>query len=195
MSRQVDMKAKGAGYLVGTERLGVRAFDPSHAEAIAGWLSDDAFELFLTSSSLPFPVSPQVFQDYHRAAMGEPGGHDFLEVYHVPSGHHVGHFEVKAINARHRTGTLAHVLLGAKEFRGRGWGKELCELMAKYSFDHRSLVRLGASVHTCNRTAVAAYVMGGFTVEGTVRDVVEFHGKRFSLYQMSLLKSEWKSEV
>lgn len=179
-------------YLVTTDHLGVVPYGPQHVEALATWMSADAFDLFLTSSSLTFPVTAKALEEYHRASTAPPGTHEFLEVYHRQSGQHIGHFEIKAISRRYRTGTLAHVLLGAKEFRGKGLGKELCDLMVRYGFECRDLYRLSASVHVCNRPAVAAYVMGGFVLEGVVRDVVEFHGKRYSLYQMSILKPEWQ---
>ena len=92
-------------------------------------------------------------------------------------------------------GTLAHVLLGDKKFRGAGYGKELCQLMADYGFKIKNLHRLSASVHLCNIAAVVAYVKGGFIVEGTIRDVLKFDGKWYSLYQMSLLRSDWRSII
>lgn len=185
------MKPKGKAYLVSNGQLGAVPYGPSHTETIAKWLSSDPFELFLTSSSLSFPVLPEAFHEYYEGSTREPGAHDFLEVYHMASGQHIGHFELKGVSARHRSGTIAHVLLGAQEFRSRGLGKDLCELMVRYGFEHRKLFRLSVSVHTCNHRAITAYVHGGFVFEGIVRDVVEYEGKRFSLYQMSLLRSEW----
>ncbi len=64
--------------------------------------------------------------------------------------------------------------------------------MAGYGFNYCDLYRLSVSVHCCNQAAVTAYSNGGFVMEGTIRDVIKRNGKRYSLYQMSLLRPEWE---
>jgi len=179
-------------YLVRAEHIGVKPYEPAHAHNIAKWLSKDPVELFSTSSSLQFPVSAESFEEYRLRSGSLSDAHQFLAVYHLASGLHIGHFEVKAINTRHAIGTLAHVLMGNKEFRARGLGKELCELMVRYGFITLGLHRLSISVQVSNRVAVATYVMGGFRLEGVIRDVLQYEGRRYSIYQMSLLRSEWE---
>ena len=189
------MMIRKGEYLIKSANFGVTPYIPFHSENIAKWLSTDEHELFLTSSSLNFPVTPQAFECYRTSSTEKPGTHDFLEVYHLSTNQHVGHFELKAINQQHRIGTLAHVVLGERNLRGKGFGREFCCVMAQYGFEYRRLYRLSLSVHTCNRIAVAIYVAAGFVLEGVIRDVLEFGGKRYSLYQMSLLKPEWEALV
>ena len=155
----------------------------------------DDEEFFYTSATLSFPVTTESFEKFRSSFNDENYNRDFLEVYHLPTGKHVGHFELKDINLQNRTGTLAHIILGDREFRGKGFGQEICFLMADYGFNIRNLYRLSISVHCCNHRAVAAYIKGGFVVEGTIRDVIEHNGKRYSLYQMSLLRPEWEGDL
>ena len=179
-------------FLVKTQNLGVKQYRPVHSENLSKWMPENKFELFMTSASLKFPVTTQLFEDY-RQSRELPNTHEFLAVYHIASGEHIGHFELKNISLNHEHGTLAHVLLGDKKFRETGYGKELCQLMADYGFNIKKLHRLSASVQLCNIAAITVYVKGGFVMEGIIRDVLKFDGKRYSLYQMSLLRSDWRS--
>lgn len=168
-------------------------FETSHAEKLSQWLSRDAYELFLTSSSLPFPCSASTFEEFYRTHF-KKGSHEFFSVFHSGTKRHVGHFEIKNISAAFRSGTLAHVLLGDRDYRGKGLGKNFVQLMSCVGFEILQLYRLGLAVHVDNCCAVSAYVRGGFLVEGIVRDVLERDGKRISLYQMGLLSPEWSSQ-
>ena len=141
------------------------------------------FQLYKTKES---------FEKFRNSFNNENQNRDFLEVYHLPTDKHIGHFELKDINLGNGTATLAHVTLGERDYRGKGFGKELCILMADYGFNFRNLYRLSVSVHCDNHAAVAAYIKGGFVVEGTIRDVIELNEKRYSLYQMSILRPEWE---
>jgi len=181
-------------FLVKTQNLGIKQYRSAHSENLSKWMSENEFELFITSSSLKFPVTSKLFEDY-RQSCELANTHEFLAIYHITTGEHIGHFELKNINLNYEHGTLAHVLLGDKKFRGAGYGKELCQLMADYGFKIKNLHRLSASVHLCNIAAVVAYMKGGFIVEGTIRDVLKFDGKWYSLYQMSLLRSDWRSII
>lgn len=180
-------------YLISSRNFGLRPCIAAHYENVTSWLSVDEFELFMTSSSLKIPVTPEQFENYRKNSGAEEGTHKFLEIIHLASEKHVGHFEIKAIHSHFRNGTLAHVLLGDREFRNKGYGRELCGLMADYGFQCLQLYRLSASVHTCNTKAVAVYIKAGFVIEGLIRDVLEFRNKRYSLYQMSLLRPEWEA--
>ena len=181
-------------YLHQGQHFGIRELPASSHDKVAEWMSRDEYELFMTSAGLKMPVTTEKFDAYRNASNESNGGHKFYAFHWLESGDHVGHFELKAISSEYRNATLAHVLLGAQELRGLGYGAELVRLMVDYSFSELGLYRLGASVHTCNATAITAYLKGGFVVEGLIRDVLEYKESRYSLYQMSILRHEWQSQ-
>ena len=147
---------------------------PSHLENVAKWMSFDENEFFYTTATLKYPVTRESFEKFKNSFNDEGSRRYFLE---------------------NGTGTLAHIILGERDLRGKGFGKELCFLMADYGFNYCDLYRLSVSVHCCNHAAVAAYINGGFVMEGTIRDVIKRNGKRYSLYQMSLLRPEWEDRL
>jgi RimJ/RimL family protein N-acetyltransferase len=148
-------------------------------------------DLFLISSSLTFPVKPGILVE--RAKSANPEEHKFYSVFLNETKDLVGYFEIKNINKAHGAGTGAHIIL-SPEYRGRGYGKELINLLSKIAFLELGLYRISLSVHTINKTAIAAYAKAGYSEEGLIRDVLIFDGKRYSLYQMSLLRPEWEGK-
>jgi RimJ/RimL family protein N-acetyltransferase len=181
--------------LVKSKNFGAVPSQPSHLENVAKWMSFDENEFFYTTATLKYPVTRKSFEKFKNSFDGEGSNRHFLEIYHLPGDKHVGHFELKDINLENGTGTLAHIILGERDLRGKGFGKELCFLMADYGFNYCDLYRLSVSVHCCNLAAVTAYINGGFAMEGTIRDVIKRNGKRYSLYQMSLLRPEWEENL
>jgi len=175
--------------ILATDLFEVRPFKAGDAALLASWMSASPMDLFLLSSSLTFPVKPETLIE--KAERANPEEHRFYSVFLIETGKHAGHFEIKSINSKHRIGTGAHIIL-SPEYRDKGMGKDFVELMSKVAFTTLDLYRISLSVHTVNQAAIAAYKKAGYFSEGLLREVLLFDGKRYSLYQMSLLRSEWK---
>lgn len=171
-----------------------RLFKSSNTENITQWISRNPRELILTSSTLPYPCTPEIFDNYYKNKY-KTGEHEFFSIYATDKQKHIGHFEIKNISKSFGSGTIAHVILGDKHYRSKGYGKDFVRLMALVGFEYLNLYRIGLSVYTFNTNAVAAYIRGGFVFEGVIREVIQSDQQRFSLYQMSLLKPEWNKTI
>lgn len=177
--------------LMRTKLFVVRPFCPEDASKVAAWMSTSAADLFMVSSSLAFPVTADTL--IKRAKEADPDEHKFYSVFLAGSDTIAGYFEIKNINSQHSIGTGAHIIL-SPEYRGKGMGKDLVGLIAKVAFLSLGLYRISLSVHTTNQPAIAVYKKSGYVQEGLLREVLLFGGKRYSLYQMSLLQSEWEND-
>lgn len=177
--------------LMSTKLFAARPFCPEDAPKIALWMSTSAADLFMVSSSLVFPVSADVL--IKRAKEVDPDEHKFYSVFLAGSDTIAGYFEIKNINSQHSIGTGAHIIL-SPEYRGKGMGKDLIDLLSRIAFSSLGLYRVSLSVHTTNQAAIAVYKKAGYVNEGLLREVLLFGGKRYSLYQMSLLRGEWKND-
>ena len=142
-------------YLVESNLLGVREFSIKDASLLASWMSTSAMDLFMISSSLTFPVQAETLIDYSKKI--KPNEHNLYSVFLKETGQHIGHFEIKNINARHKIGTAAHIVL-SPEYRRKGLGYHLINLISMVGFEVLGLYRISLSVHTVNVSAIAAYV-------------------------------------
>ena len=187
------MKLVGKKFIIQQGELGVRVFESSCINNVSEWLSHDYNELSFVSSTLPYPCSTSEFNKHYVSCL-KKGSHKFFRVYSTVTQKHIGHFEIKNISSSFLNGTISHVVLGDKNYRNKGLGKDLIKLMVKIGFEYLDLYRLGLAVHMCNYNAITAYIKGGFVFEGIIRDVLKDNQKRVSLYQMAVLKSEWKNK-
>lgn len=153
-------------------------------------LSRDPYELFLTSSQMAFPVTAESFERYVSDAE-RSGTHEIFSFLDKHNETLAGHCELKAISTRHLHATIANVFI-LPSHRGKGWGVQMIQQMLQHAFETKGLQRVGLAVHTNNTPAVAMYIKAGLQIEGTIRDVLRFQEKNYSLYQMSILSREWK---
>ena len=174
-----------------TKLFEARPFGSGDAVRTASWMSTSPMDVFMVSSSLTFPVKPEILIETAKKA--NPREHKFCSVFLVGTDHQVGYFEIKNINERHKLGTGSNIIL-SPEYRGKGMGKEFVDLISEVAFSSLGLYRMSLSVHTINKPAILAYAKAGYSREGLIRDVLEFEGKRYSLYQMALLRPEWESK-
>lgn len=166
-----------------------RPFEETDAAALASWLSSDPHELFLTSSSLKFPLTVDQFLSYWRKNAA-PDSHEFFTFLDANTNEQVGHCEMKGMSLVHRHGTIANVFINPSA-RGRRLGTRMIELMLDGAFQQKRLHRVGLAVHSHNAAALMTYVRAGFQFEGVIRDVLRFEDRYYSLCQMSILESEY----
>ena len=82
-------------------------------------------------------------------------------------------------------------LLGDREVRGRGYGREAVGLLVGYLFATRSIERVGASIDVEN-TASNRLVEGlGLRLEGTLRSALFHHGRWHDVRLYGVTRSEW----
>ena len=172
-----------------TDFFEARPFNFEDVPLVVSWMSTTPLEVFMLSSSLIFPVLPEMLIKRVQKASSEE--HKFYSVFLIEEGIHVGYFEIKNINHRHKTGTGSHIIL-SPTYRSKGMGKDFVELISTVAFTSLWLDRISLNAHTFNRAAIACYVKAGYSFEGLIREVLLFEGERYSICQMGLLRTEWE---
>lgn len=81
------------------------------------------------------------------------------------------------------------IYVGNKEFRGKGLGKEILDLLAQYAFEECNLNRLWAEIFHGNESGKMTFEKSGYQLEG----VLKYHnfkgGKYIDSWIYGLLKS------
>ena len=86
-------------------------------------------------------------------------------------------------------------VLGDRDARGRGFGKEAVRLLTDHLFATTALERMGA---TCDVENVASYRLLeglGFRHEGTLRSALYHHGRWHDVRVYGITRSEWAAKV
>lgn len=106
----------------------------------------------------------------------------------------IGNCSIHDINSADNNATFA-VLIGDKEYKGKGFGYEASKLIIDYGFDRLYLHKINSVVFPSNEVSMGLHKKLGFVEEGTQRDQILANGGVYiDLKLFGLLKSEWKSD-
>ncbi|WP_412030343.1 GNAT family N-acetyltransferase [Deinococcus yunweiensis] len=121
-------------------------------------------------------------------ARGSPGRDLIFMIIHPESGL-IGHVGLYEIDHRIRMGEFA-ILIGDKNYWGRGIGESATRFMINYGFDNLNLNRVQLEVLSTNQRAIKLYERVGFTLEGTRRQVQYKDGQYIDSHLMSVLRND-----
>ncbi len=94
------------------------------------------------------------------------------------------------INFQDRHAELA-LLIGEKEYWGKGYGVQSSSLMIQYAFKKLHIHKIWLGVYVYNTRALSLYRKLGFVQEGILREQVYYKKKYYDEIIMGLLASEW----
>lgn len=113
-----------------------------------------------------------------------------LSVCMKESSEHVGYVYLDDINYKNRTGSFS-LLIGEKQYWGRGLGKECVMLMLYHAFYVIGLQRIEARQLITNTASIKVCEKCGFVTEGILRKAIYKHGEYVDLNLIAVLKSDF----
>lgn len=134
------------------------------ADVAAGyyrWFSDPEVNRFLESRYIPH--SEEMLADYVRSCHGSRTD-IFLAIIDKETNRHIGNIKLGGISWIHRTADIG-LLIGEKDFWGRGYGTEAITLVTAYAFDRLNLRKVWAGAYGSNWGSVKAFEKAGFEIE------------------------------
>lgn len=99
----------------------------------------------------------------------------------------IGQVGLLDINLADKNACL-YVLIGEKEYWGKGIGTEAVEYICEYGFKELGLHKVWLDVHAENTRAVKCYKKYGFKQEGLFRENVWYDGKYQDEIRMAIFK-------
>jgi RimJ/RimL family protein N-acetyltransferase len=102
----------------------------------------------------------------------------------------IGNCAIRGINSKDRVG-ICGIVIGEKEFHGKGYGTEAMKLLVDYGFNTLNLNRIELSTFAFNTRAHESYLKVGFIEEGRKRQAIFKNGEYHDEIIFSILRSEW----
>ena len=106
----------------------------------------------------------------------------------------IGNSGLHDIDLFHRTAEFG-IMIGEKEFWGRGYGTETARLMLDYGFTALGLNNIMLTVYSYNQRGLRAYTRAGFREFGCRRQAVRLGQQAFDIIYMDCLAEEFQSPV
>lgn len=103
---------------------------------------------------------------------------------------HIGNIGLYSINWVPRSAEI-RIIIGEKDYWGKGIGPEAIRLMMEYAFEKLNLERLCLGVTDKNERAYNAYLKAGFVKEGFLRKTWFRNNEYYNDIRMGILKEEY----
>lgn len=83
------------------------------------------------------------------------------------------------------------IVIGEKDFWGKGYGTEATKLVVDYAFDKLNLNKVYMGVNAEHKRAIKAYKNAGFIEEGILRKEQYRNSKYYDAVRMGILREEY----
>ena len=83
------------------------------------------------------------------------------------------------------------IVIGEKDYWGKGYGTEAIKLVVDYAFDKLNLNNVYLGVNAEHKRAIKAYKNAGFVEEGILRKVQYRNSRYYDAVRMSILREEY----
>lgn len=133
-----------------------------------------------------------------RAVEGEryelPSRHDHLSftVYEKEAWRPIGLTNLYDVDRFNRTAQFG-IVIGEKEFWGKGHGVEATRLVLDYGFAGLGLNSILLAVFGFNEQAIGAYIQAGFRAVGRWREAHRFAGHSYDVIFMDCLAADFRA--
>jgi len=94
---------------------------------------------------------------------------------------HIGNIKLDNINWYHRCGDIG-LIIGRKEYYGKGIATESINLVTKYAFEQLGLNRIECGIYSLNIGSVRAFQKAGYEIYATVPRSSMFEGDFIDTY-------------
>ena len=154
-----------------------------------GWLNDPEANRYLESGTIPY--TKENLEKFYQQIISS-SDQIILAIADRKTNLHIGNVKLGPIDWIHRKATFG-ILIGEREFWGKGIGTEATRMMVEYGFFQLNLNRIELGVHVENEAAIRIYQKAGFQIEGRFRKSVFHEGTYKDSLWMGLLRSEYES--
>lgn len=168
-------------------------FQRTDIPRLMSWVRSEEFLIQWAGPFFMHPLDEVQLVKYWESWQGESA---IRRIYRVsisdPEPKVIGHIELNNIDWRNRAGSVSKVLIGERQYLGKGYGVQMVDALLKIAFDELHLHRMELKVFDFNEPAIHAYQRVGFVIEGHLRDYRRVGEQYWSSYLMSILEDEWR---
>lgn len=111
----------------------------------------------------------------------------FLGIFLKENNKHLGNIKLEPIDFDNKKATIG-ILIGDKEYWGKGIGNEATKLLVSYAFNSLHLKEINLGVISENKAAIKVYKKAGFRIDRIERKSIKYGNKYYDGIIMSIKK-------
>lgn len=154
------------------ETIDLRRLTEANAtQEYCGWLNDREVNAYLVTKKTTIAE----LKDYIREK-NKSQNCVFLGIFYKKNGSHIGNIKLEPIEFDKKTAILG-IMIGNKEYWGRGIGSEAIKLLVGWAFNCLKLKKIEAGVLPANSASLKAFQKAGFSIERVEKKSIENEGR------------------
>jgi RimJ/RimL family protein N-acetyltransferase len=163
--------------------ISLEDFEEDDFERFISWIDNEDTLVQFAGTIFNYPITNSQLTSYIKDTARTP-----LKVKLSESGVAIGHCELNFENAIPR---LSRILIGVREFRGKGLGKLIVAQMVERLFASKDCEKVDLNVYDWNHHAIACYKKLGFEISGENKNQCPGY-KNWKSINMILTKERWE---
>lgn len=163
----------------------LRSVEAPDLERWLEWFNEEEITQYL---NVVYPYSRVEAESYWKRSQ-QSASEVLYSIVSQAEQKHIGSINLKKIDWRSRHAELG-ILLGVKEFWGRGYGQDAVQTICRFAFEEMGLHRVYLYVREDHEAGIRAYEKAGFQIEGRARQQLYRQGKFYDLILMGRLAHE-----
>jgi len=182
MGKQVFLKGEKV-FLSSIEKKDIKEL----SKLIVKWVNDNAVTYYMFRGQKP-KNTEQVAEELRNDI--DSGHNVVFLVSDNKTKKSIGYAGLYEINQTARKAEF-QVLIGEKDFWGKGLGTDITELLVFYGFDRLNLNRIYLGFTADNKAAEKAYTKSGFTHEGILKQDIYRNSQYYDSARMAILRDDY----
>lgn len=158
-----------------------------HIPRIAKWMND--IEVLKYLAQFPKKHTEETAKAFLEKSIKDLNSH-YYGIY-LNNGKLIGSTDLTEVDGVHRTASLG-IVIGEKEYWGKGYGTEAITLLVDYGFNVLNLNNIFLSLYDFNKRAYKCYEKVGFKIIGKRRKSRFLAGKYYNEIYMDILAKDFK---
>lgn len=161
------------------------------AEYISKWVNDPIVTYYMFTGQRPKNVA-EIIQGLKKEL--DSNQNVIFLVSDKKTRQMIGYAGLYDINPSVRKAEF-RILIGEKDFWGKGYGTEISEVVTLYGFDRLNLNRIYLGYTSANQGAKKAYERAGYVYEGMRRDDLYRNSTYYDSVIMALLRDDYYKKL
>ena len=135
-----------------------------------------------------FPVSRDGLEEYYK--MSSPPEHVMFAICDIKTDTYIGNCRLGNINYVDRNCNYGR-LIGHPDYRGKGIGTEVLELLFRYGFHFLGMERIFSGAVSCNHISIKNNQKFGMKIEGIAKHTTFRNGVFYDSVMLAMLRHEF----
>ena len=159
-------------------------FSETDFDTLISWVKDEKELIQFAGPIFSFPLTKEQLHNY----LADTKRHAF-KIIHNDTNTTIGHCE--AYKTDEQNSRLCRILIGDKNFRGKGYGTLLTRILTKWTFDNLQANFVDLNVYDFNTFAIKSYESVGFKITAINEMTTQVNNENWTSYKMTVYRENF----